>query len=129
MRSAAFSPTMIVGALMLPPGMVGKTEASATRRAATPRTLSSASTTAISSVPMRQVEEGCCMVLAMRRAPIDVAGAADAFGGDREVCGLAEDVEPDARLVGGVGRAQGHAAAALRMDDANDAAEGVFLRR
>ena len=43
--SAAFSPTMIEGALVLPDGMVGKIEASATRRPSRPCTLSLSSTT------------------------------------------------------------------------------------
>src|SRR5262249_19068533 len=42
----ANSPIMTAGALVLAEGIVGMTEASATRRASTPRTRSSASTTA-----------------------------------------------------------------------------------
>ena len=45
-RSAARSPTMIVGAFVLPPGITGMTEASATRSPSSPRTRSSGSTTA-----------------------------------------------------------------------------------
>ena len=40
-------------------GSTGMTDASATRRPWTPRTRSSGSTTAISSVPLRQVPDGC----------------------------------------------------------------------
>ena len=43
--SEAFSATMIVGALVLPRGIVGMTEASTTRRPSRPRTRSSSSTT------------------------------------------------------------------------------------
>ncbi len=57
-KSAAFSPIMIDGALVLPPIRVGMIEASTTRRPAMPRTLSSGSTTAPSSTPMRQVPTG-----------------------------------------------------------------------
>src|SRR5262249_51359329 len=46
MRSAAFSPTMIAGALVLPDGMVGKIEASAMRKPCSPLTFSVSSTTA-----------------------------------------------------------------------------------
>ena len=55
----AFSPTMIAGPLMLPDGMVGKTEASATRIPSRPCTLSLASTTFdFRSGPIRQVLAG-----------------------------------------------------------------------
>lgn len=57
-RSAAFSAIMMVGALVLPPIKRGITEASTTRRPATPRSRNSASTTAPSSAPMRQVPTG-----------------------------------------------------------------------
>src|SRR5262245_15459856 len=60
MRSAAFSAIMMTGALMLPPGRSGMTDASTTRRLAIPLTRSSASTTAISSPsePILQVPAG-----------------------------------------------------------------------
>jgi hypothetical protein len=57
--SAAFSPTMIEGALVLPDGMVGKIEASAMRRPSMPCTLSLSSTTVLGPAgPMRQVPIG-----------------------------------------------------------------------
>jgi len=54
MRSVAFSATMIVGALVLPRGTDGITEASTTRRRSRPKTLSSWSTTD----PIATVEVG-----------------------------------------------------------------------
>src|SRR6185312_7639817 len=51
-RSAAFSPTIIAGALVLPPGTVGMIEASATRRLSMPCTRSWGSTTDIASWPI-----------------------------------------------------------------------------
>ena len=58
-RSAAFSPTMMHGAFVLPDGMVGKIEASAMRRPSSPCTLSRSSTTVLGpSGPMRQVPIG-----------------------------------------------------------------------
>ena len=49
---------MMVGALVLPLVSVGMIEASATRSPAMPWTLSSESTTAIGSAPIRQVPTG-----------------------------------------------------------------------
>ena len=49
---------MIAGALVLPPGISGMIDASATRRPSTPRTRSCSSTTESSSVPIRQVPTG-----------------------------------------------------------------------
>ena len=51
MSSAPFSPIIMAGALMLPEVSVGMIEASTTRSVSMPRTLSSASTTAIGSGP------------------------------------------------------------------------------
>src|SRR5205823_9915504 len=57
--SAIFSPTMIEGALVLPEGMVGKIEASATRRPSRPCTFNLSSTTVPGPAgPMRQVPTG-----------------------------------------------------------------------
>jgi hypothetical protein len=56
--SAAFSPIMIDGALVLPDVSVGMIEASAIRRPAMPWTRSWASTTAIGSDPILQVPTG-----------------------------------------------------------------------
>ena len=58
MRSAAFSAIMTTGALMVPPMRSGNTDASTTRSPCVPRTRSSGSTTAMASVPMRQVPAG-----------------------------------------------------------------------
>jgi hypothetical protein len=63
-RSAALSPIMIDGALVLPPGMLGMTDASATRRPSRPRRRSAGSTTAIASRPIRQVPTGWYTVFA-----------------------------------------------------------------
>ena len=56
--TAAFSPIMIDGALVLPDVSVGMIEASATRKPAMPWTRSWASTTAIGSDPILQVPTG-----------------------------------------------------------------------
>ena len=58
-RSAAFSPMSIVAACVLPPTMSGMIDASATRRPSMPRTRSSGSTTASSSMPILHVPTGC----------------------------------------------------------------------
>ena len=58
MSSAPFSPIIMAGALVLPEVNVGMIEASTTRRNSIPRTLSSASTTAIGSGPILQVPTG-----------------------------------------------------------------------
>jgi hypothetical protein len=56
--SAAFSPIMIEGALVLPDVSVGMIEASATRRPSMPQTQSWSSTTASAFAPIRQVPKG-----------------------------------------------------------------------
>ena len=56
--SAAFSPIMMVGALVLPEGMWGMIEASATRKPAMPWTRRRASTTLIASFPILHVPTG-----------------------------------------------------------------------
>ena len=56
--SAAFSPIMMEGALVLPEVSVGMIEASATRRPSMPWTRSRSSTTAIGSEPILQVPMG-----------------------------------------------------------------------
>src|SRR5581483_1846283 len=56
--AAAFSPIIVVGALVLPPTSVGMIDASHTRRPVTPRTRRRASTTAIGSTPILQVPTG-----------------------------------------------------------------------
>ena len=55
MWRAACSPIIMAGAFVFPPGMAGMIEASATRRPSMPRIRSAGSTTARSSVPIRQV--------------------------------------------------------------------------
>lgn len=56
--SAAFSPIIMTGALVLPPISVGMIEASTTRRPARPCTRKAGSTTAIASIPILQVPTG-----------------------------------------------------------------------
>src|SRR5215472_8389223 len=57
-RSAAFSPIMMVAALVFPFTMVGIMEASTTRRPAVPRTRNRSSTTASASGPILHVPTG-----------------------------------------------------------------------
>ena len=63
-RSLAFSPIMIVGALVFDDGTRGMIEESQTRRPSRPRTRRSGSTTAISPVPMAQAPDGMVVGLA-----------------------------------------------------------------
>lgn len=58
MKSAQRSPIITQGALVLPLTSFGMTEASAMRSRLIPRTRSSGSVTAMSSVPIRAVQEG-----------------------------------------------------------------------
>ena len=60
-RSAHFSPTMMLGAFVLPEGIVGKIEASAMRNPSKPWTFKFSSTTAFAALelgPIRQVPIG-----------------------------------------------------------------------
>ena len=57
-RSEPFSPIMMVGALVFELVTIGMIEASITRSPSTPRTRSSGSTTAFSSIPMVHVLVG-----------------------------------------------------------------------
>jgi pimeloyl-ACP methyl ester carboxylesterase len=71
-RATAISPAArsampITAALMLVEGKTGMTDASTTLSPCTPRTRRFGSTTAMSSVPMRQVPAGCHSVPALRR--------------------------------------------------------------
>lgn len=66
-RSLAFSATITTGAFVLPPTILGKIEASTTRSASMPRTCSSGFTTAIASMPMRQLPTGWCTVAVASR--------------------------------------------------------------
>jgi hypothetical protein len=56
--AAALSATITIGALVLPPTIPGKIEASTTRSESTPRTIKFGSTTAMASMPMRQLPTG-----------------------------------------------------------------------
>jgi hypothetical protein len=79
MRSAARSPIMIVGALVLPPGTLGITEASTTRRPSRARMRNCESTTARGPAPIAQVPIG------ERLGAIDPPDNADAFPRGRRV--------------------------------------------
>ena len=70
MWSAAFSATMMVGALVLHEGTKGITEASTIRRPSRPMSLRSGITTLPGSFagPMRQVPTGWWSVLALAQA-------------------------------------------------------------
>jgi len=63
----ALSAIMMTAALTFPRGMVGITDASATRRPSTPRTFSSPSTTASSSTPILHVPAGWWAVAGVAR--------------------------------------------------------------
>lgn len=62
MISAAIHPSAMVGAAVLPDGIIGKTEASATRRWVVPRTRSCSSTTSSSPGPRAHVPTACWAV-------------------------------------------------------------------
>ena len=64
--SAAFSATIMVGALVLHDGTNGITEASTTRRPSRPRNLSSGVVTASGPLPIAQVPTGWWSVLQER---------------------------------------------------------------
>ena len=66
-RSAARSPIIVVGACVFPVEIDGITDASAIRRPSTPRTRSSGSTTASSSMPILQVQAWWKYVVTVRR--------------------------------------------------------------
>src|SRR5579863_3538130 len=65
--SAAFSATITTGALVLPPTIPGKIDASTTLKASMPRTRKPGSTTARASMPMRQLPTGWCTVAVASR--------------------------------------------------------------
>src|SRR5712691_3297892 len=66
--SAPFSAIMTTAALVLPDTTAGMIEPSTTRRRSMPRTLSRSSTTAVTSLPIRQVLVGWNTVVPLSRA-------------------------------------------------------------
>ncbi len=77
MWSAAFSPSMIVGAFRLPLVMRGNTELSTTRSPSTPITRHSGSTTASGSdaAPMRALPQGWKALSAWSRMKASIASS------------------------------------------------------
>ena len=158
--AAPFSAIIMVGALVLPDVIVGITEASTTRRRSSPMKRSRSSTTAIGSLarPILAVPTGWKIVVPMspaaltsaasssptegpgrystglilgeRRLRHDPARDPDRVDGDAAVLVGRQIIRLDHRLVGGIGGAQPHEAAARRLQVAHAGGEGrKFVQR